>query len=275
MTKLAFLGPSGTWSEMAALAYCNHLSRTLEFSPQSTIAQVLQSVATADCELGIVPIENSIQGSVTTTLDGMWQWEQLQIQQALVLPIRHALISRASGLAEIERIYSHNQALSQCQQWLEQHLPHVPRISTHSTTDSLLEVATNPKIAAIASARAAALHDLPVLACPINDYRDNCTCFWVIASSPNPEPGERTSLAFSVLDRPGSLVQPLLLFAERGINLSRIESRPSKRSLGEYIFFADIEASLTDRVVQDALTQLAQITETLKIFGSYRTIHFA
>lgn len=274
MTRLAFLGPPGTWSETACLAYWErnpHL--TIELCPYQTISQVLQAVATAQCELGIAPIENSIQGSVTTTLDGMWQWEQLQIHQGLVIPIRHALITTAPSLTDIQTIYSHPQALSQCQQWLEQNLPHIPRISTHSTTDSLIEVGANPRIAAIASPRAAALHNLPILVSPINDYQDNCTCFWVIASAPNPRPGRRTSLAFSVLDRPGSLVKPLLLFADRGINLTRIESRPAKRSLGEYIFFADIEASVTDRLVQDTLKELAEITETLKVFGSYDTFY--
>ncbi len=273
MTKLAFLGPPGTWSETASLAYCaHHPDQPIELCPYSTIAQVLQAVATDQCELGIAPIENSIQGSVTTTLDGMWQWEQLQIQQGLVIPIRHALISKATNLTDIQTVYSHPQALSQCQLWLEQNLPHIPRISTHSTTDSLIEVGNNPRIAAIASPRAASLHNLPILASPINDYQDNCTCFWVLASTPNPCPGKRTSLAFSVLDRPGSLVKPLLLFADRGINLTRIESRPAKRGLGEYVFFADIEASITDRLMQNTLQELKAITETLKVFGSYDTL---
>ncbi len=256
---------------MAAQAYATNYPG-LELCPQTTIPQVLQAVGTKECELGIVPVENSIQGSVTTTLDGMWQWEQLQIQQALVLPIRHALISRATAMENIRTIYSHAQALSQCQQWLERHLPHVPRIPTHSTTHSLLEVASDPTIGAIASPRAATLHNLPILACPINDYQDNRTCFWVLACRPNPHPGQRTSLAFSVLDRPGSLVKPLQLFADRGINLTRIESRPSKRSLGEYIFFADVEASTTDPLMQNALEGLTKITETLKVFGSYNTV---
>ncbi len=274
MTKLAFLGPAGTWSETAALAYGEHHPElTLEFCPQNTIYQVLESIATQKCQLGIVPIENSIQGSVTTTLDGLWQRDQLQIQEALVLPIRHALISCAPEISQIKAIYSHPQALSQCQQWLEQNLPLVPRVSTHSTTDSLLEVAKNPRIGAIASLRAAHIHNLPILASPINDYQDNCTCFWVLAATPNPQPGERTSLAFSVLDRPGSLVKPLLLLADRGINLTRIESRPSKRSLGEYIFFADIDASTASPIVKRTLEELTQVTETLKIFGSYNTIY--
>lgn len=273
MNRLAFLGPKGTWSEIVAMIYQElHPGEDWQLCSHTTIPQVLKSVATAEAELAIVPVENSVEGSVTTTLDGMWQWEGLQIQQAIVLPIRHALISCAATIDDIDLIYSHRQALSQCEQWLEQHLPHAQRIATHSTTDMLPQVQTDPTIAVIASPRAASLHHLPILACPINDYRDNCTCFWVLARSPHHD-GRRTSLAFSVLDRPGSLVAALELFALQGINLSRIESRPSKRGLGEYIFFVDVEANVNDRRMQTTLAALQNITETLKVFGSYDTMH--
>ncbi|MCS6958749.1 MAG: prephenate dehydratase [Pseudanabaenaceae cyanobacterium SKYGB_i_bin29] len=273
MTKLAFLGPAGTWSETVALIYQElHPESDWQLCPHTTIPQVLKSVAIGECSLAIVPVENSVEGSVTTTLDGMWQWEELQIHQAIILPIRHALISCATTIQNVQVVYSHRQALSQCEQWLEQHLAHAHRIATHSTTDMLPQVQQDAKVAVIASPRAASLHNLPVLACPINDYGDNCTCFWVLAREPSPHPGKKTSLAFSVLDRPGSLVAALELFALQGINLSRIESRPSKRGLGEYIFFVDVEASLQDRGMQITLKALQKITETLKVFGSYDII---
>ncbi len=282
--SLAFLGPSGTYAEAAALACSQWWKRQSaivpELVPYPSIAQTLQAVAQRETQLAIVPVENSTEGSVTTTLDTLWQLDTLQIQQAWVLPISHALISRAGHSANIQTVYSHPQALAQCQEWLERYLPDVKLIPTRSTTEALQHL-TEPSAGAIASCRAAQLYGLPVLAHPINDRPDNCTKFWVLGqdavhyelganaceSSPT---GRHTSLAFSLpANVPGALLRPLEIFAHRGINMSRIESRPTKRSLGEYLFFVDIEATLADPSIRSMLDDLTSHTETLKIFGSY------
>ncbi|ERT03893.1 prephenate dehydratase family protein, partial [Lyngbya aestuarii BL J] len=191
----------------------------------------------------------------------------------LVLPISHALISLAKNPQEIEVVYSHPQALAQCQEWLNQNLPQVRQIATNSTTEALQHLDQETTAGAIASERAASLYQLPILAHPINDYPDNCTRFWVVSLQPSPG-GNHTSLAFSVLEnKPGILVKPLQVFAEQGINMSRIESRPTKRLLGDYLFFIDLEANTCDQSVKLALAELATYTKTLKIFGSYSIVN--
>jgi len=203
------------------------------------------------------------------TLDTLWQQDTLRVQKALVLPISHALLSRANQISDIQVVYSHPQALAQCQIWLENTLPAVQLIPTSSTTEALQHLEDNWTIGAISSQRAAQIYNLPILAHPINDHPDNCTRFWVMSLEPS-KGGSHTSLAFSVpANVPGALVKPLQVFANRGINLSRIESRPSKRSLGDYVFFIDIEADIASPEVQIALEELRTYTETLKIFGSY------
>jgi prephenate dehydratase len=276
MVKIAHLGPTGTYTEAAALAYAQTALSGTDFclQPYANIARTLQAVASGEAILGIVPVENSIEGSVTMTADTIWQLEApLQIQQAIVLSIHHALISIATNLNQIETVYSHPQALSQCQEWLQQHLPQAERISENSTTAALTTLATLPHAAAISSVRAAKLYDLPVLAQPINDYPDNQTKFWVVSLQPSAT-GNCTSMAFSLRSNaPGGLMTALGFFANRGLNLSRIESRPSKRSLGDYLFFIDIETDVDNcRELTSALADLDAYAETVKNFGSYYTI---
>ena len=271
--SIAHLGPSGTYAEAAALAYANWLSQMGQealLCPYPSIAQSLRATAQGQAHLAVVPVENSIEGSVAMTLDTLWQLDTLQIQQALVLPISHALLSGAEDLAAIGTVYSHPQAIAQCQGWLERFLPSVQLIACNSTTEALEHLNEDRTSAAIASTRAAQLYNLPVLAHPINDYPDNCTRFWVAGLQPSTG-GTHTSLAFSVpANVPGALVKPLQVFASRGINLSRIQSRPTKRSLGDYLFFMDLEADASLPSVQSAIAELAEHTETLKIFGSYK-----
>ncbi|MEA5468443.1 prephenate dehydratase, partial [Spirulina sp. 06S082] len=235
--------------------------------PYPTIAQTLRAVANKQADLAVVPVENLIHGSVAMTLDTLWQLEGLNIQKALVLPIVNALISRSLALESIKTVYSHPQALAQCQNWLNQYLPSVQQIASNSTTEALEHLGDDATGAAISSQRAARLYNLPILAEDINDYRGNCTRFWVIGW-PKAESGGYVSLAFSVpANVPGALMKPLQVFAKRNINLSRIESRPTKRSLGEYLFFIDLESD-RDRV-NAALVELHQYVEVLKIFGRY------
>ena len=286
--SIAYLGPTGTYTESAALAYVNWLNQEKNcqavLCAYPTIVQTARSVIEGKAQLAVVPVENSIQGSVAMTLDTLWELDRLQIQQQLVIPISHTFISQASSLAEITRVYSHPQALGQCQGWLEKFLPSAELIPSNSTTEALehiqheatsavktrfnyerlKQVSTTSGVetglnyrrlkqvlttsGAIASRRAAHLYNLPILATNINDYPDNCTRFWVLGLTPSTD-GHLISLAFSVpANIPGTLVQPLQIFADMGINLSRIESRPTKRSLGEYLFFLDLDENNSQKL---------------------------
>lgn len=280
--SIAHLGPPGTYAEEAALAYANLLSQETNLvtllCPYATIAQTLRAVAEGQVNIAVAPVENSVEGSVAVTLDTLWQLDTLQIQQAIVLPVAHALISRAINLETIQTVYSHPQPLGQCQKWLEQHLGWVQLVPTNSTVEAFQYLEASDT-GAIASQRAAQLYNLPVLAVPIQDHPDNCTRFWVLSRSNaltcpvEVSPGPTyTSLAFSTANVPGALVKPLQIFACRDINLSRIESRPSKRSLGDYVFFMDLEADLEQSLVQSALAELMVHTQTLKLFGSYTVL---
>lgn len=272
--SIAHLGPSGTNAEQAALAYLEWIQQekghVAILCPYSSIAKTLKAVASGQADIAVVPVENSIEGSVTVTLDLMWQLDMLQIQLALVLPIAHALIAQAPSLESIQVVYSHPQALAQCQVWLEQFLPQAQLIPTNSTTEALQHVEKGTKVAAIASPRAAQLYNLPILADGISDYLDNSTRFWVVSREQCHLIGSHTSLAFSLpANVPGALLKPLQVFAQRGINLSRIESRPTKRSLGEYLYFIDLEGDTSSLSVRSALAELKFYIEVLKIFGSY------
>lgn len=274
--KIAHLGPAGTNAEAAACIYQEWLQgeqqRTVELVPCQSIAQSLYTLAHEEVDLAVVPVENSIQGSVAIALDLVWELHPLSICHQIILPIHHALISFAPDFAAIKAIHSHPQALAQCQRWLETHIPHAPLIETQSTTEILAHLQEKPTIAAIASPRAAQLYNLPILADAINDFPQNCTRFWVLGKQQQTS-GEVVSLAFTLPAKvPGVLVSALEAFARRKINLSRIESRPTKRSLGEYLFFIDLDGSLSDPDLQAALDDLQTHTEILKILGNYWTI---
>ncbi|MBN4001550.1 prephenate dehydratase [Nostoc sp. LPT] len=282
--SITHLGPPGTYTEQAAVFYVNWLSKSTGteaiLCPYPTIPQSLHAVANGQAHLAVVPVENSIEGSVTTTMDTLWQLDSLRIQLALVLPIAHTLISCASNLDKIKTVYSHPQALAQCQGWLERFLPTVQIIPSNSTTEALQRLEQETTTAAIASSRAAQLYNLPILASGINDNPENFTRFWVVSQG-EAEVGyqasttraSHTSLAFSMpANTPGALVKPLQIFAQLGINLSRIESRPTKRSLGEYLFFMDLEADAKEAQMQSALAELTIHTEILKILGAYNVL---
>ncbi|MBD2353238.1 prephenate dehydratase [Tolypothrix sp. FACHB-123] len=285
--SIAHLGPPGTYAEQAAVVYANWLKQSTGIEATlcayPSIAQSLQAVAQGQTQLAVVPVENSIEGSVTMTMDALWVLDSLRIQLALILPITHTLISCATSLDDIKTVYSHPQALAQCQGWLEQFLPTVQLIPSNSTTEALKLLKEDMTSAAIASMRAAELYNLPTLATGINDRPENCTRFWVISQGETDNSYQtsltsptHTSLAFSLpANLPGALVKPLQIFAQLDINLSRIESRPTKRSLGEYLFFMDLEADADTPKMQSALAQLNTYTEILKIFGSYNILPIA
>ena len=270
--SIAHLGPAGTYTEIAAIVFGDRLKqRTGEeflLRPHPTIFQSLRAVAEKRVRFAVAPVENSLEGSVPATLDALWQFDCLRVRQALVLPVSHAILSRARDLAAIETVYSHPQALAQCQQWLERNLPSARLVPTNSTVEALQNL-DDFQAGAISSQRAAQIYGLPVLAYPINDRPDNCTRFWV-AGLQALETGTHNSFAFSVPENvPGALVRVLSIFAERGINLSRIESRPTKRGLGEYHFFIDLEVPPETVVLHSALAELKKCAKVVKLFGRY------
>jgi prephenate dehydratase len=267
--RIAYLGPTGTNSETVAHWFGGRWQHP-RWLPTSTIAQVLHTVAQGQADYGVVPVENSLEGSVTVTLDLLWRLPDLYIQQGLILPIAHALISQCTHLGQVQRVYSHPQALGQCQYWLEDHLPHVPWLPTRSTSEALQYVQREPGAAAIASPRAAQLAHLPILVADL--AADNLTRFWVIGTHPSDQ-GSHTTVAFSVPEnRPGALVRALTHFAQAGINLSRIESRPTRRSLGEYFFSVDVEGAQSQPQIEQALAALRRETSCLRNYGSYTIV---
>ncbi len=284
---IAHLGPPGTYTEQAAIFYLNQLTLSTGVEavlcPYPSIPQTLRAIDSNSALLAVVPVENSIEGSVTMTLDTLWLLNNLQIQMGLVMPITHMLISCAASLEDLKIVYSHPQALSQCQGWLEQFLPTVELIPSNSTTEALLQIEQNLTAATISSQRAAQLYNLPILASGINDNPENFTRFLVVSQThkaftlqTNSKKASYSSLAFSLpANSPGALVKALQVFAHLDINLSRIESRPKKRSLGEYLFFIDAEADVSEPQMQSAIAELSERTELLKIFGSYNVLQIS
>ncbi len=272
-TQIAHLGPAGTNTEIAALAFAQWLQLNeadLQLCPCTTVNKTVAAIAQNTVDFAVVPVENSLEGSVTTTLDALWKFDNARIHGEFVLPIYHALLSRATTLAPIKTVYSHPQVLAQCQIWLETHLPQAQLVPTNSSTEAIHRL-DDITVAVITPKRASQLYNLPILVSPINDSPDNCTRFWVLKLTDAPG-GDRTTLAFSVHDTPGALLKPLQIFANHSVNLSRIESRPTKRSLGEYIFFVDLEADTHASNVRAALADLATAVAAVKVFGSYTTL---
>jgi prephenate dehydratase len=273
--SIAHLGPSGTYSEWAAQIYGDWLSQQLG-QPYRLVGyrkktDAMEAVHGGAEAWAVVPIENSIEGSIREALDALWELQKpqkLQIHQEIILPITHALLSYAQNLGEVQEVRSHPQALAQCQGWLKQYVPQARAISMDSTTAALQSLQSNPTWAAISSPRAAELHHSPMLAYPINDYPENRTRFWAVGLQPSPG-GSQTSLAFTLRDAPGALLKPLQVLADYQINLKRIESRPTKRMLGEYLFFIDLEGNGGSLVLAKAFRALEHCTKRMRVFGSY------
>jgi prephenate dehydratase len=274
--RLAFLGPFGTYGEQAAqrLAVLAGLPEP-ELVPQQGIRAVIQSIASGDCQAAVVPVENSVEGGVTACLDALWEHRELTVDRALVLPIRHALVGSGS-MEAISEVLSHPQALAQCSQWLAQHLPGALQLPTSSTAEAARMVRGSRFRAAIASREAAAEHGLEVMAYPINDVPGNCTRFLLLRRGSPAMEGPMASLAFSLrANRPGALLEALGCFARHGLNMSRIESRPSKREMGEYLFFVDLDLPELAGPLHHALAELEPLCEHLVHFGAYPLTNLA
>lgn len=275
--SVAFLGPEGTYGEKAARALLELEGQVqAQLVPCVGLRSVVEHVADGRCDAAVVPVENSVEGGVTASLDALWSNPQLCIRRALVLPIRHALLS-SGRLEEISEVLSHPQALAQCSGWLARHLPNALQLATTSTAEAARMVQGSRFRAAIASR---ALHQdgaLSELAYPINDAAGNCTRFLFLQRGERRQQGDVASLAFSLhRNAPGALLEALAAVADLGLNMSRIESRPSKRELGEYVFFVDVELPTGGGTLLQQLTdRLAPLCEHLAQFGAYPSSELA
>jgi len=268
--RIAFLGPAGTYGEQAArcLAELEGITDP-ELLPQTGIRAVIQALAGGRTEAAVVPVENSVEGGVTACMDALWEHPELEISRAVVLPIRHALVGSGS-LDGISEVLSHPQALAQCSLWLSENIAGALQLPTSSTAEAARMVKGSRFRAAIASQQAAKEHGLEVLAYPINDVSGNCTRFLLLRRGERNWDGQLASLAFSLhANQPGALLEALACFAHRALNMSRIESRPSKREMGEYIFFVDLELPEGPEPLRQALEELKPFCEHLAVFGAY------
>ncbi len=264
--KIAFLGPEGTFSQSAALKQFGHAIKSL---PLNTIEEVFSDVESGDADFGVVPVENSTEGTVSNTLD-MFLASPLKICGEVELPIHHHLLTIAKNLKAIERVYSHRQSLAQCRGWLHQHLPHAEKIPVASNAEAARRVRNAADAAAIAGEAAAEVYNLAILHARIEDQPDNSTRFVVIGRRLLPPSGlDRTSLLLASDDRPGSLYHLLKPLADGGVNMTRIESRPSKQGKWDYVFFIDVTGHAEEEPLAAALRQLERVTTLFKVLGSY------
>lgn len=269
MTKVAFLGPAGTFSEVALLSLEMPDSEPVACT---TIAEVFEAVERGKAELGVVPIENSIEGSVAATLDALAFDTSLEIQREIVLDIRFALVAApGTKLADVTSVVAHPQASGQCRRWLERHLPGRPVTAANSNAEAVQIAVATAGTAALGPVLAAELYGAEVLESGVEDYAGNQTRFVVIGHGITPRTGrDKTSLAlFMKKDRPGALLMILSEFAYGDINLTKIQSRPTKRQLGDYMFFVDLEGHVDDPNVRLALDCLRLKLREVKVLGSY------
>lgn len=264
--RVAYLGPEGTFSQMAAR---NLFGLQARYRECATIDAVFQAVESGDATYGVAPFENSTEGAVSMTSDALIE-SKLLIRQEHVLPVSHCLLSRAKSLAEIHTVYSHPQALGQCRSWLAKHLPRAQLVQTTSTAAAAREAHSDERTAAIGAELAGEIHDLPILRANIQDRPENATRFVVLAKTDAPPTGaDRTTIAFGVVDAKGALRRILSIFETAEVNLTRIESRPSRKKAWHYVFLVDVEGHRKDKNLARALREIARSADFVKVVGSY------
>ena len=264
--RVAFLGPAGTNTQQAAV---NYFGSAIDPSPCDTVEEVCRAVG-RDADYGVLAIENSTHGIVAPTLDLLADHD-LTICAEIALPIHFCLLSQ-SKLSEITTVYSHEQALGQCRKWLANHLPGAELASVASTARGAQMAAQDKNAAAIGPAIAASTYDLQIVASNIEDLASNKTRFFVVGAqdkAPAASGKDKTSLTFLVPHRPGALLEILSCFSKHNINLSMIESRPTRQQMWEYRFFADVQAHRSEPALQAALEELKHHAVSYKILGSY------
>jgi len=271
---IGYLGPEATNSHQAAL---RKFGASVDYQALPTFADIFTAVEKGEVDYGVIPIENSTEGSVRDALD-LFVASDLKIVAQLYLEISYCLISR-SPLEKITRVCSKDQALGQCRLWLQRHLPHAQLVDASSTAGAVQIAAEHPEVAAVSNELSAARYLVPILDRNIQDQTNNTTRFFVIGRKPSGAVGggrDVTSFLISLGDEAsahsGSLVRMLRPFAERGINLSKIESRPSKRRSWDYYFFVDVAGHYKDAAMQEAVGELRQFCTLVKWLGSYPSV---
>lgn len=264
--SVAYLGPAGTFTQAAAL---KHFGHSVNSVPMATIAEVFREVESGAAHYGVVPVENSTEGVINHTLD-MFIKSPLTICGEVDLRVHHHLLSKESDRVALSRLYSHQQSLAQCREWLDAHLADVERVDVSSNAEAARRAAQEPGTAAIAGEIAAELYGLHVLEANIEDNPDNTTRFLIIGRQQTPPSGDdKTSLLVSTANKPGALYQLLEPFARNNISMTRIESRPSRMANWEYVFFIDINGHVQDPVVAQVLAALKAESALFKVLGSY------
>ncbi len=264
--RVAYLGPEGTFTQQAVYRQFGHSVNAIA---QGNIEDVFLQVQAGEVDFGVVPVENSSQGVVTHTLD-MFMHSDIKITAEVELRIHQHLLTRARRLEEVERVYAHSQSLAQCKHWLAAHLPKAELIALSSNAEAARRVRSQPDAAAIAGRHAAEVYGLPVLFGNIEDHVDNTTRFLVLGKELLPASGEdKTTLLVAGSDGPGALFRLLEPLARHGVNMKRIESRPSRQGRWDYVFFIDIEGHVEQHGVSDALDELRSEARMVKILGSY------
>lgn len=264
--NIAFLGPEGTFSEMATYKFFGHSIKAI---PESTIDHVFAEVEAGVADFGVVPIENSTEGAVNNTLD-MFINSPLKICGEIDLPIHHNLMSKQASLKDIHVIFSHRQSLAQCRTWLRAHAPGIDTVAVSSNAEAARKASFNEHAAAIAGESAAGMYGLDILFSDIEDQADNATRFLVIGKQLLAQSGDdKSSLMVAGKDEAGVLFQMLKPLNDHGVSMKRIESRPSKLGKWDYVFFIDVEGHVDDDNLSQAIATMQRFTSNLKVLGSY------
>ncbi len=266
--KVAFLGPSGTFCEQATLDFFK--SKDISLVDCKGIHEIFRKVENNKADYGVVPVENSTEGSVNIALDLLSESELYIFGEIEERVSQNIIAEKSMKLIDIQIVYSHPQALAQCRDFIEKNLPKAELRETSSTATAVKDVKGKKNAAAIGSNLAAKVYKMKILAKGIEDNKNNFTRFMVLAKNDGePTGNDRTSIIFSVKHIPGALHDALSIFANRKINLTKIESRPNKNKPWEYIFFCDFEGHKNDEILQEALDELKQKATFLRILGSY------
>lgn len=264
--QVAYLGPEGTYSHAATERYFGHAVQT---SAQSGIAEIFQAVEAGRAQYGVVPVENSTEGTVNLTLDQLTQ-TSLRVCGEVRMRIQHGLLSQAESLSEITEVHAHPQALAQCWHWLNANLPNAERISQSSNAAAAKLAIEKPDIAAIAGQAAAQLYELRTLVDGIEDEKNNTTRFLIVGDQDVlPSGDDSTMLLIAAPHRPGGLKELLEPLEAAGVSMTRIESRPSRSGLWEYVFFIDVNGHQHDSNLAPLLVQLRELAPLIKVLGSY------
>lgn len=274
VSKIAYLGPSASFSEMAHDIFCGKYNIKAYPEPQNTIKQVIEFVQNNPDSLGVLPVENSIEGTVRETLDNLIRCPNpnIKILSEIVLPIRHCLLSKTTEFYSITGVISHPQALAQCQEFIHNELPrNLNIIEAPSTAEAAKSLANyNLTYAAIGSEKTAEIYNLNILRENINDDKSNQTMFILVGDfETEPTGNDRTTLMFSAANKPGALMEILNIFYQNNINLSHISSRPSKHEFGDYIFIVTFDGHVKNKRIFETIRQVKEKATYVKFMGSY------